>query len=148
MFLKGRRNGGASQSTALVPASLGAQRPLPRNAAPSIITADLHIVGNVTTEGELLIDGRVDGDINCHSVTIGDSGHVVGHVETEEIVVYGVVTGSIRARRVRLAGGCKVLADITHHALTIDAGASFEGQCRRVLEGEDRPGPDRDDALP
>ncbi len=51
----------------------------------------------------------------------------------------GVVRGSIRARRVHLVTGCKVVADVTHDALTIDEGASFEGHCRRVAEGEAEP---------
>lgn len=128
-----------SSSTALVPA---APRPKSggRSRGPSIIAADLHIVGNVRTEGELHIDGRIDGDVEAHSVTIGESGYLDGHVETQELVVHGIVRGSVRARRVQLANGCKVVADITHDLLSIDQGASFEGHCRRVAEhvGEDQ----------
>jgi cytoskeletal protein CcmA (bactofilin family) len=61
---------------------------------------------------------------------------VVGHIDTDEIVVQGIVSGSIKARKVQLATGCKVIADISHGALTIEDGASFEGQCRRIIDGE------------
>jgi cytoskeletal protein CcmA (bactofilin family) len=126
-------------STALVPTASGG-RAGGRNRGPSIIAADLRIVGNVGTEGELHIDGRIDGDVEGRSVTIGESGYVDGHVETQEIVVRGIIRGSIRARKVHLVAGCKVLADVTHEFPSIDVGASFEGHIRRVSEpAEDEP---------
>lgn len=143
MFLKARQQVRSREATgtALVVAAPFRPRPSLRNTAPSIIAADLHIVGNVTTEGELHIDGRIDGDVQGRAVTIGDSGHVVGHIETDEILVQGIVSGSIKAHRVRLASGCKVIADIAHGTLTIEDGASFEGQCRRIAGGEAGLGP-------
>jgi cytoskeletal protein CcmA (bactofilin family) len=125
--------------TALVPAAPPTRPKAQRGRGPSIVAADLHIVGNVSTEGELHIDGRIDGDVEGHAVTIGESGYVDGHIETQAITIRGIVRGSIRARRVHLVTGCKVIADITHDALTVDEGASFEGHCRRVTEGEAAP---------
>jgi cytoskeletal protein CcmA (bactofilin family) len=101
------------------------------------VAADLHIVGNVTTDGGLHIDGRIDGDVEGRSVTVGETGYVDGHIETEDIAIHGLVRGSVRARKVHLVGGCKVVADITHDTLSIDEGASFEGNCRRVARAED-----------
>jgi cytoskeletal protein CcmA (bactofilin family) len=112
-------------------------RPAPRNRGPSIVAADLHIVGNVTTDGELHIDGRIDGDVEGRSVTVGETGYVDGHIETEDIAIHGLVRGSVRARKVHLIGGCKVVADIIHDTLSIDEGASFEGNCRRVAGPEE-----------
>ena len=150
MFLKVRqpvRNSARATGTALVPTGHAHVHPPRPNAAPSIIAADLHIVGNVSTEGDLIIDGRIDGDVQSRTVVIGDIGHVVGHIETEEITIQGIVSGSVRARKVHLATGCKVIADITHGALMIDEGASFEGQCRRVMEEEVPPGHEKTDRL-
>jgi cytoskeletal protein CcmA (bactofilin family) len=42
----------------------------------------------------------------------------------------------VRAQKVHLATGCKVIADISHGSLMIDEGASFEGQCRRAVDDE------------
>ncbi len=144
MFLRGRRRQEgarpAATGTALVPTTPPPSRggrPVARNRGPSIVAADLHIVGNVTTDGELHIDGRIDGDVEGSSVTVGETGYVDGHIETEDIAILGLVRGSVRARKVHLVGGCKVVADITHDTLSIDEGASFEGNCRRVVRAED-----------
>ena len=136
MLLRSRK---PATGTALVPATPPARpKAAQRNRGPSIIAADLHIVGNVSTEGELHIDGRIDGDVEGRSVTVGESGYVDGHIETQTVAIRGIVRGSIRARRVHLVTGCKVIADITHDALSIDEGAAFEGHCRRVVEDERR----------
>jgi cytoskeletal protein CcmA (bactofilin family) len=131
----------SNASTALVPTASGG-RAGGRNRGPSIIAADLRIVGNVGTEGELHIDGRIDGDVEGRSVTIGESGYVDGHVETREITIHGIIRGSIRARKVHLANGCRVIADIVHDVIGIDSGASFEGHCRRVADHEAAPAGD------
>ncbi|HET6468294.1 MAG TPA: polymer-forming cytoskeletal protein [Geminicoccaceae bacterium] len=129
MFARARRNGGG---TALVPVADRGQRRTAGDQLPSIIAAGLHVKGDIRTEGELHVDGRVDGDVECLSLTVGEAGHVVGHVRAEEITVYGIVNGTMEGRRVRLTRNCKVIADISHDVLSIDEGASFEGQCRRI----------------
>ncbi|MGF1560801.1 MAG: polymer-forming cytoskeletal protein [Geminicoccaceae bacterium] len=116
----------ASSTTAAVPASQPA-----RPSAPSILAADLKVEGNLTSKGELHIDGVVDGDVNGDSVTIGENGTVNGKIVTRDAVVQGTVTGTIRAMKVHLAKSAKVIADIHHGSLCIDEGASFEGQCKR-----------------
>jgi cytoskeletal protein CcmA (bactofilin family) len=138
MFSKASRR---PTGTALVVAVPPRPRPSLRRAAPSVVAADLHIVGNVSTEGALHVDGRIDGDLAARAVTIGDAGHVVGHIEADELLVQGIVSGSIKAGKVQLACGCKVIADIVHGTLAIEDGASFEGQCRRLIEGEPGPAP-------
>src|SRR3954454_16735681 len=110
MLLRSRK---PATGTALVPATPPARpKAAQRNRGPSIVATDLHIVGNVSTEGELHIDGRIDGDVEGLSVTIGESGYVDGHIETGEIVVLPSVRGSTRPRRVHLVAGSKVIADI------------------------------------
>jgi cytoskeletal protein CcmA (bactofilin family) len=103
-----------------------------RHRAPSIITAELRIVGSVTTEGELHVDGRVDGDVTGQIVTIGARGYVSGRIEGVDILVQGAVNGFLRGHRVRLVQGSRVVADIEHDVLAIEEGAAFEGNCRRI----------------
>lgn len=137
MFSRAKRNAG----TALVPAG---DRPARRGGpagAPSIIAAGVVVTGNIRSDGELHVDGRVEGDIDALALTVGDQGHVVGHIDVEDATIHGIVSGTIRARRVRLGRASKVIAEITHDILSIDEGASFEGQCRRVpIDSEDAVG--------
>lgn len=111
-----------------------------QDTGPSILAADLRMRGNIACEGELHVDGEVEGDITARSLTIGLAGRVSGVIEVDDLVVYGHVVGSVRAKRVHLAQRCKVRADIAHDVLSVDEGATFEGECRRVVDDQDDVG--------
>ncbi len=98
---------------------------------PSIIGEDLTITGNVTSKGEIQVDGEIQGDIHCGSLLLGDKSQVMGNVIAEDVVVRGRVSGSIRGLRVTLQAQSHVEGDIFHQSLAIEQGAYFEGKSRR-----------------
>lgn len=109
---------------------------------PSIFAGDISITGNIQSAGEIQIDGRVEGDIKCTSLIIGENADVSGGVVAEDVVVRGRVNGSIRGVRVTLEATSQVEGDVYHKTLAIEQGAYFEGKSRR----EDDPvgsAPDR-----
>ena len=98
---------------------------------PSIIGEDLTITGNVTSKGEIQVDGELEGDIRCSSLMLRDKSQVTGNVAAEDVVVRGRIVGSIRGLRITLQGQCHVEGDIFHQSLAIGEGAYFEGRSRR-----------------
>ena len=40
-------------------------------AAPSILSSDLTVVGNLKTSGDIQVEGTVEGDIHAHLRTVG-----------------------------------------------------------------------------
>lgn len=111
-----RRKGGAS-------ASAGA----PEVHPPSIIGADLNIVGDLDGHGELHIEGRVDGNVRANSLTVGEKGHIEGRVQVETLNVLGTIRGSVRAKFVFLFKTAVVIGDVSHERLEIQAGAVVDG---------------------
>ena len=101
-----------------------------RSAAntPSIIGGDVQLKGNLITTGEVQFDGRLEGDLHCGSLTIGESAEVTGSVVAETVIIHGRLKGTIRARRVRLERTAKVQGDVWHEIISIEAGAHIEGQ--------------------
>lgn len=99
---------------------------------PSIISADLRIRGNLKTDGDVQIDGIVDGDIETNLLTIGASATVNGTIVGEVIRVAGTVNGEITGRVVELTRTARITGDINHHSLAIEAGAFVQGLCRRL----------------
>ena len=100
--------------------------------APTIISSDMRITGNITSEGEVQVDGVVDGDVRGAKVSIGASGHIAGAVSADRILVRGRVNGQIRAQLVTLTRTAQVKGDIFHDTLSIESGAKLEGHCRRL----------------
>jgi cytoskeletal protein CcmA (bactofilin family) len=98
---------------------------------PSIICEDLTITGNVTSKGEIQVDGEIQGDIRCSSLLLGDKSRVRGEIVAEEIVVRGRLVGSIKGLRITLQAPSRVEGDIFHQSLAIEQGAYFEGRSRR-----------------
>jgi cytoskeletal protein CcmA (bactofilin family) len=98
---------------------------------PSIIGDDLTIRGNITSKGEIQVDGEIEGDVRCGSLLLGDKSKVMGGVAAEDVVVRGHIVGSITGLRITLQGQCHVEGDILCQTLAIEQGAYFEGKSRR-----------------
>ena len=105
-------------------------------AMPSIVARNLRILGNLDSDGDIQVDGAVEGDIRTGRLTIGESGRVRGAIEAETVTVAGAVTGSIKAKSVSLLRTARVIADIAQDQLTVESGAVFEGNSRRFTKEE------------
>src|SRR5262249_23425991 len=129
--------------TKLVEGNGSAKTPLPEAFAPksprlsgskmvpSIIGEDLTITGNVTSKGEIQVDGELQGDIRCNSLLLGGKSQVRGKVMAERSVGRGRLVGSVKGLRITLRARCQVEGDIFHQSLAIEQGAYFEGKSRR-----------------
>ncbi len=98
------------------------------SGVPSIIGPDLKVVGNLKSDGEIQIEGTIEGDIDVPLLTVGEQGKVDGSTVAETVRISGTVNGRVQAKTVRLDKSAKVTADITYESLAIEAGAYFEGQ--------------------
>ncbi len=108
----------------------------PKSTVPSIISSSLHVVGNLVSEGDIQIDGAVDGDIRTAIVTVGQSAEVKGEIVAESATIHGKVEGTIRARTVILGKTARVDGDIYQETLAVEAGAHFEGNCRKLAKAQ------------
>ena len=97
-------------------------------SAPSILSPDLKILGELKSDGAIQIDGTVKGDIKAHMLTVGEQGKIDGSIVAETVRIFGTVSGQVQAKTVHLDKSARVTADITHETLTIEAGAYFEGK--------------------
>lgn len=125
MFSKNKQGSGAS----------GAQAPQ-KPSVPSIVSADLTITGDLVSDGEVQIDGAVNGDIKTTTLLIGESAHIRGEIHAKRIRVHGRVDGQISAHSVTLAKTAHVSGDIIHEDLSIEKGAFLEGHCKRMSEAK------------
>lgn len=127
----------------------GAKAPRAQSAAPSIIGANVRIKGDVSTAGEIQLDGVVKGDISAASITMGEQGALEGTIVAEKIIIRGQVKGSIRGRSVVMERTARVMGDVYHSTLSIEAGAVIEGTFSHSDDplGKKSPPPSQD-ALP
>ena len=97
----------------------------------SVLSADLHVVGNMKTTGDIQVEGTVEGDIRAHLLTIGETATIKGEVVADDVVVNGRIVGRVRGLKVRLTATARVEGDIIHKTIAIESGAHFEGSVQR-----------------
>jgi cytoskeletal protein CcmA (bactofilin family) len=124
MFSKTKRSGDSGRA-----APAAAERPA--GGVPSIISPDLTVTGNLTSDGDVQVDGAVDGDVTAQTLTLGEHGRVHGTVTAARVKVCGTIVGEIAGGTVTLAASAKVSGDVVHDSLAIEPGAFLEGHCRR-----------------
>lgn len=99
---------------------------------PSLISAGLVITGDLRCNGEIQVDGEVTGDVDCTQLIIGEEAIIKGEVIADTITIRGEVQGRVCGRNVSLAKTARVIGDILHQSLSMEAGAHLEGQVRNV----------------
>jgi cytoskeletal protein CcmA (bactofilin family) len=102
-----------------------------RPSEASTIGEDLTITGDVTSKGELRIDGRVQGNVHCLSLILGEKSEIKGDVKAEDVLIGGRLLGSVRGRRVILQSTAHVEGNLLHNDLAMEQGAYFQGESRR-----------------
>jgi len=100
--------------------------------APSVLSSDLTITGNLRTTGDIQVEGTVQGDIRAHLLTVGESANIEGEIVADDVVVTGRVVGKVRGLKVRLTSTARVEGDIIHKTIAIESGAHFEGSVQRA----------------
>lgn len=119
----------AKPEPAATPASPSFQaKPKP---SPSLLSNDLTIKGNVSSSGDIQIEGTIEGDVRAHLLTVGESATIRGEVIADDVVVNGRVIGRVRGLKVRLTSSARVEGDIVHKTIAIESGAHFEGSVQR-----------------
>ncbi|MBT5239793.1 MAG: polymer-forming cytoskeletal protein [Rhodospirillaceae bacterium] len=102
-------------------------------SVPSIISIDLKVQGNLSSNGEIQVDGNVEGDINCKALIVGTKGSVSGEVIAQTVRIHGAIKGQVKAKSVFLASTAQMSGDIEHESLAIEPGAFMEGHCKRTV---------------
>ncbi len=119
----------------------------PQPSAPRVRLATLgpsiFIKGKLSGEEDLLIEGRIEGEITLkeHSVTIGRSGKVKAEIHSKNICVEGEVSGNLFASEeviIRKSG--RVEGDATAPRVMLENGAKFRGTIDMQPQGDKKPG--------
>ncbi len=99
---------------------------------PSVLSSDLKVKGNLLTSGDIQIEGIIEGDIQAHLLTVGETSKIKGEIIADDVIINGSVVGCVRGLKVRLTNKARVQGDIIHKAIAIESGAHFEGTVQRT----------------
>lgn len=121
------------------PPPLPEEKPRSRvSSMPSIVSAGLHVTGNLVSDGDVQIEGTIEGDVKSRLLTVGEGGCVKGSISAKEVIVSGTVEGKIKATTVTIAHTARVIGDVVHDHLSVEAGAYLNGSLKRLSKPDER----------
>ena len=94
------------------------------------IGRSLVITGEVTSQEDILIEGRVHGQVLLReaTVTVGEQANIEAGVRAARVVVKGRVRGTISAsERIELGATARVEGSLSANRVVIADGAQFNG---------------------
>src|SRR2546430_4134724 len=108
------------------------QGPLDSEAGLSIIGTGMRVVGDITADGVVKIEGTVVGTVRAgRQVLVGKGGEVEGDVISREAIIGGEVRGSIRAdERIEIQSTSVVHGDVVAKRLLVQEGGEINGVVR------------------
>ena len=87
------------------------------------------ITGTIKANNEVTIQGTIDGDIECNSVTINKSGNVKGKIKTDTMTVEGKAEGEININDVlNIKSEGNVNGKVFYGEIQIDEGGKLSGE--------------------
>ena len=100
------------------------------HSGKDVLSSDVEIKGTIKFQKELLIDGKVEGEINSDgALTVGENADIRAEIKTKAITIYGKVQGNISvSERCELKSKCTLQGDLKAARLIIEEGATFIGK--------------------
>ncbi len=94
--------------------------------------------GEISTPGDLRIDGTFDGQIYAKGrVSTGKKAIVNGNIVGENVELSGTMKGNFYVKdTLSLRAGCEITGDLHVKRLEVELDAKFNGNCRMLAEGE------------
>jgi cytoskeletal protein CcmA (bactofilin family) len=117
-----------SQPTAAPVVSHHHQAPPPAPGL-TVFGKSMKIVGEVSSDEELYLDGDLDGKLNLRNrLTVGPNSKVNANIKAQEIIVFGTIKGNVESEsRLSLRTGASIVGDIKTAGIVIEDGAYFKG---------------------
>ena len=108
-----------------------AEQPTPSGGKTSIVGQGVLIRGQIRTEADIRIDGRVEGDISSSArVVIGTGGKVQGNIHAQQCDITGSVEGNLVIQDLlMLRENAEIKGDITAGKLSMEPSVVFNGKC-------------------
>lgn len=133
-FTLGGSNSSPSPSSS--PFSISTAAADSRDPVHSIVDKHLTMRGDLESDGDIMVRGKVLGNIKCKLLIVDAEAQVDGGIEADEVVIRGKAKGKVQAERVRLEKTAVIDCEIAHRSFSAEEGARIKGSLRFLEDGE------------
>jgi cytoskeletal protein CcmA (bactofilin family) len=95
------------------------------------LTAGSKIIGTVISDGDMRVDGVIQGDVKCSGrLVVGEKGAIKGNIECHSAEIMGNIDGKLEvANTLSLRSTSKLEGEIITSSLMVEPNAVFNGTC-------------------
>ena len=102
----------------------------------SVIAPQMVVSGDLESDGDIRIDGTVNGNVFCKAkVVVISMGKVYGDIQALQVDIHGTVIGNVTADELlTMRSKSKITGNLSTKKLQIEPNAIFNGCCTMELE--------------
>ncbi len=106
----------------------------------SVVGHGTVLSGDITVNGSIKIDGKVEGSVTVKdSLIIGKGSHVKGNVQCKSAIIGGRIDGNIAAQElVEFQSSAEMFGDVVCKGLIVQEGVFFEGNCKMSKQSKEK----------
>lgn len=94
----------------------------------TVVGNDMVFIGDIQGDGIVRIDGKVEGNITSkQGIILGEKAEVNGSLESDNIIIFGYIKGTIRTKELILRATGSVHGDIVSDFLQVEKGSKYDG---------------------
>jgi cytoskeletal protein CcmA (bactofilin family) len=103
----------------------------------SIIGAGITVTGNIEASVDLHLLGKVNGDVRCATLILGEQSVIRGSVYAERVRASGTIEGSVETKDLAVEASARLIGDVTYSRIRIANGGIVDGRMsHRPVEEE------------
>ena len=107
-------------------------------SSSSVIGTEMHISGKIKCSGNLIIKGRVKGNIECDHIHLASDGFLRGNIKSLHSVLGGDFEGDVIADTLAIESTGSIKGNLYYNNLKAQPGAKLEVQLIKGLEQKEK----------
>ena len=107
----------------------------------SVIGVEMQINGNIKCSGNLVLKGKVKGNIECDHISISSEGFLKGNIKSLNTTIGGDFEGNVFADTLAIESTAKIKGNLHYNNLKAQGGAKLDVQLIKGLDNENNEKP-------
>lgn len=101
----------------------------------TVLASDIVFKGDISGEQAIKIDGNIIGNVAVkNGIIVGDKANINGNLNSDNIIVYGSITGDISCNELIIKSSGRVDGEIKTQNIEIEMGGKYNGKLDMQME--------------
>ena len=107
-------------------------------SSSSVIGVEMQINGNIKCSGNLVLKGKVKGNIECDHISISSEGFLKGNIKSLNTTIGGDFVGNVFADTLAIESTAKIKGNLHYNNLKAQGGATLDVELIKGLDNENK----------